>query len=101
GRMVRVGTPHATEVAEDAGVSLARLVAERCAPEEAERKELERLMLALSREPALLDYEDAVRRLDGFDPKAYEAARRWLDQRERLVDLGRRLERLRADLGGA
>jgi hypothetical protein len=101
GRMVRVGTPHATEVAEDAGVSLARLVAERCASEEAERKELERRMLALTRDPALLDYEEAARRLEGFDPKAYETARRRLDERERAMDLGRRLERQRADLAEA
>lgn len=98
GLMVRVGTPHLRAVAEDARLSMRRLLRDRFPTLEREREDIWARILALQADPDLRRYEGARRRLAAFDGIVYDEARRRIAGRERLHELTRHLERLRSEL---
>ncbi|KWX04742.1 hypothetical protein TH66_05985 [Carbonactinospora thermoautotrophica] len=96
GELVRVGPPALPDVAKNPSVSLPLLVKDRQRKVAEERDEVERRLSVLQ------DSVAKLRRLEdelaGYDPHAYETARRLIDQEQQIAESTAWLERLGTEL---
>jgi AAA domain/PLD-like domain len=74
GVMIRVGTPHLTEIAQNPAICLQKLIDERQAAPEQERRRLEEQISTLSADPALVGLARLDGELEDFDLYAYREA---------------------------
>ncbi|WP_239312976.1 AAA domain-containing protein [Plantactinospora mayteni] len=90
GDLVRVGTPHLRQIAEDPAVSLTHLASSRLAEVKQRRQALEqRLVTMRDTLDELATLEDLV---TGFDPDEYARARKLIDEADRIPQLAARLD---------
>ncbi|WP_158562737.1 AAA domain-containing protein [Marinitenerispora sediminis] len=87
GVMIRVGTPHLTEIANNAAVSLTKLKESRQADKEAELHDVEAEIADLH--AVIAEYEDTRQRLADFDVDFYRAALDRIEITERVNRLQR------------
>jgi hypothetical protein len=74
GVMIRAGTPHLTDIAQNADICLQKLIDERQEALEQERRRLEEQVSMLSADPAVVGLARMDMELEGFDIGAYRAA---------------------------
>lgn len=99
GEMVRAGSPHLPEIADNPEVCLQELVRSRQQMLEQACEGLSTQIVALREDPAFGQLDDAVAALDGFDPAAYQEAAALvatkLDLQERSDELAAVVEEAR------
>ena len=95
GVMIRAGTPHLTDIAQNPAICLQKLIDERQEALEQERRRLEEQISALSAHPALVGLAQVDAELEGFDIDAYRAAEARLARAETLAACEAELAELR------
>ena len=94
GVMVRAGTPHLREVAENPAVCLQKLVRDRQTALEQERCQLEEQIATRQRDPGVVRLAEVRAELEGFDLDVYQAAEGRLANLKLLADKEAELSRL-------
>ena len=74
GVMIRAGTPHLTDIAQNSAICLQKLIDERQKELEQERRRLEEQISTLSADPAVVGLARVDTELEGFDMGVYRAA---------------------------
>jgi hypothetical protein len=101
GVMIRAGTPHLADIAQNPAICLQKLIDERQAALEQERRGLEEQISALSADPALVGLVRVDAELEGFDINAYRAAEARLARAGTLASCEAELAELRHQEAGA
>jgi hypothetical protein len=95
GVMVRVGTPHVTDVATDPRIGLPRMVLDRLEELGRDRAGVEEQIATLRSHPDLVRLDSAEGDLADFDAAAYHEARQHVENGNRLAGLRARMRQLR------
>jgi hypothetical protein len=101
GAIIRVGTPHLREVADDERLCLNRLLKDALAVLDQKAAALSEEILSLRDQAAVRRLIAARRQLEGFDERAYEEARRRVRNRNLAVILQEKLDEVGAALSEA